>query len=102
MIADAIKDCSRRGDIVLDPFGGSGTTLLAAERTGRRARLLEIDPTYVDVTLRRWSKLYPDAPPTLADTGETFGEVTANRTSEAIEDVAAPAPPKPKPKRGAA
>jgi len=54
MIADALKDCSRKGGIVLDCFGGSGTTLIAAEQTGRRARLVELDPAYVDVTIQRW------------------------------------------------
>jgi len=54
MIADALKDCSRKGGIVLDCFGGSGTTLIAAEQTGRRARLIELNPAYVDVTIRRW------------------------------------------------
>lgn len=54
LIADAIRDVSNLGDIVLDSFGGSGSTLIAAERTRRRARLLEIDPLYVDVTIRRW------------------------------------------------
>ncbi len=54
MVADAILDSSRRGDIVLDPFLGSGTTLMAAERTGRACYGLEIDPLYVDVTVRRW------------------------------------------------
>ena len=54
LVADAIKDCSRRGGLVLDPFCGSGTILIAAERTGRKARALEIDPTYVDVAVRRW------------------------------------------------
>ena len=56
MIADAIKDCSHRSGIVLDPFGGSGTTLIAAERTGRRARLIEIDPYYVDAAVNRWAR----------------------------------------------
>ncbi|GAM96809.1 DNA modification methylase [alpha proteobacterium U9-1i] len=56
MVADAIKDVSRRGEIVLDLFGGSGTTLIAAEMTGRRARLMEIAPVYVDLTVRRWQK----------------------------------------------
>ena len=54
MIADAIKDVSGRGDIVLDLFGGSGSTLIAAEKTGRRARLAELDPVYCDRILARW------------------------------------------------
>ena len=54
MIADAIKDCSKRGGIILDPFGGSGSTLMAAERTGRKSRLIEIDPHYCDVIVKRW------------------------------------------------
>jgi DNA modification methylase len=55
LVADAIKDVTRHGDLVLDLFLGSGTTLLAAERVGRRFRGLEIDPKYVDVALERWS-----------------------------------------------
>jgi DNA modification methylase len=55
LVADAIQDVTRRGDLVLDLFLGSGTTLLAAERTGRRFRGLEIDPAYVDVAIERWS-----------------------------------------------
>ena len=54
LVADAIKDCSRRRDLVLDPFAGSGTTIIAAEKTGRRARAVEIDPHYCDVIVRRW------------------------------------------------
>ena len=54
MIADAIKDVSKRGGIVLDLFGGSGSTLIAAHKTGRRARLCELDPVYCDRILRRW------------------------------------------------
>uniref|UniRef100_UPI003B5258EB site-specific DNA-methyltransferase n=1 Tax=Roseovarius indicus TaxID=540747 RepID=UPI003B5258EB len=57
LVADAIRDVTHRRDIVLDPFGGSGSTLLAAERTGRTARLIEIDPKYVDVVIRRWQDL---------------------------------------------
>jgi len=57
LVADAIRDCSNLNDIVLDPFGGSGTTLVAAEKTGRRARLIEIEPCYVDTTVRRWQRL---------------------------------------------
>lgn len=57
LVADAIRDVSRRGEIVLDPFCGSGTTIMAAERTGRRARCIELEPKYVDVAIRRWEML---------------------------------------------
>jgi len=57
MVADAILDCSARGDIVLDAFLGSGTTVIAAERTGRRCYGLELDPAYVDTIIRRWQAL---------------------------------------------
>jgi DNA modification methylase len=78
LVADAIMDVSHRGEIVLDPFGGSGTTLLAAERTGRIARLIELDPLYVDVIVRRWLAL-GDRNATLASTGQAFAEVEAAR-----------------------
>lgn len=55
LVADAVKDVTRHGDLVLDLFLGSGTTLLAAERTGRRFRGIEIDPAYVDIAIERWS-----------------------------------------------
>ncbi|MEQ1672470.1 MAG: site-specific DNA-methyltransferase, partial [Hyphomicrobium sp.] len=54
LVADAIRDCSRRGEIVLDVFGGSGTTLIASEITGRSSRLIEYDPTYCDTIILRW------------------------------------------------
>lgn len=54
LVADAIRDCSRRGELVLDCFAGSGTTLIAAEKTGRRARIIEYDPVYCDTIIRRW------------------------------------------------
>jgi DNA modification methylase len=57
LVTDAIKDCSHRADIVLDPFGGSGTTLIAAQKTGRSARLIEFDPAYCDVIIRRFEGL---------------------------------------------
>lgn len=60
MIADAIKDVSHRGGIVLDLFGGSGSTLIAAHKTGRQARLCEIDPTYCDQIIARWEKYAHD------------------------------------------
>ena len=57
LVADAIRDCSRHGDLVLDSFGGSGTTLIACEQAQRRARLIELDSIYCDQTIRRWQKL---------------------------------------------
>ncbi|WP_240482134.1 site-specific DNA-methyltransferase [Ruegeria marisrubri] len=71
LVADAIMDVSHRGDVVLDAFGGSGATLLAAEKTGRRARLIELDPTYVDVAIRRWQEMTGEQV-VHAVTGETF------------------------------
>jgi DNA modification methylase len=57
LVADAIKDCSRRKEIVFDPFSGVGTTVIAAEKSRRQARAIEIDPLYVDVAIRRWQSL---------------------------------------------
>lgn len=81
LIADAIRDCSKRGALVLDPFAGSGTTILAAERTGRRAAAIELDPYYVDTAVRRWQQATGKAA-TLSDTGHSFDEVAAKRASE--------------------
>jgi len=79
LVADAIKDCSHRNGLVLDPFAGSGTVLIAAERTGRKARALEIDPTYVDVAVRRW-QIYTGKAAVLATTGATFEQVEEQRS----------------------
>jgi DNA modification methylase len=73
-----MRDCSKRGD-VLDPFCGSGTILIAAERTGRKARALEIDPAYVDVAIRRWEALTGKSATLVS--GETFEEITEQRTA---------------------
>ena len=78
MIADAMKDVSRRGGLVLDGFGGSGSTLIAAHKTGRRARLIELDPLYVDVAIRRWQKHAKDDA-VLAAGGSAFTEVVEER-----------------------
>lgn len=78
MIADAIKDCSKRGGIILDPFAGSGSMLIAAAKTGRQARLAELDPVYVDRIISRW-QLWAKDDAVLAETGETFGQVAARR-----------------------
>lgn len=71
LVADAIKDVSYRGSIVLDSFLGSGTTLIAAETTGRRCFGIEYDPLYVDLIVRRWMD-HTGGTATLAETGETF------------------------------
>src|SRR4051812_13659502 len=88
MVADAVKDCSRRGSLVLDPFCGSGTILIAAERTGRKARAIEIDPAYVDVAVRRW-EAYTGKCATLESCGETFEAIEEQRATkpDSIEHV---------------
>jgi len=78
LVIDAIKDCSRRGDIVLDAFSGSGTTIIAAHKCRRKARAIELDPLYVDVAIRRW-QVYTGESGTMAVTGETFAEVEERR-----------------------
>jgi DNA modification methylase len=78
MVADALKDCTRRGDAVLDTFAGAGTTILAAERVGRLAYALELEPKYVDVAIRRW-QAFTRRDAVHADTGQTFEEVADDR-----------------------
>lgn len=78
MVMDAIKDVSKPGEIVIDCFGGSGTTLLAAEKTSRKARLMELDPIYVDVAIKRWQALTGKKAVLEAD-GLTFDEAAADR-----------------------
>jgi DNA modification methylase len=78
LVADAIRDCTTRGDVVLDPFLGSGTTILAAERTGRRGYGLEFEPRYVDVAIRRWEK-YTKTDAVLEGDGRSFSEIAAER-----------------------
>lgn len=75
MVADAIRDCSRRGGVILDAFSGSGTTIIAAEQTGRRVRAIELDPRYVDVAIRRWQQL-TGGKATLAGSDSTFDELS--------------------------
>jgi len=84
MVADALLDVSKRGGLVLDPFLGSGTTILAAERTGRRAAAIELDAHYVDVAIKRFQKQTGKAA-TLAETGESFEAVrTARAEAEEV------------------
>ena len=74
-----IEAYSDEGDLVFEPFGGSGTTMLAAQRTGRICRTVEIAPEYVDVAVRRFQQNHPGVPVTLAETGQSFDEVAAKR-----------------------
>ena len=77
MIADAIKDVSGRGDIVLDLFGGSGSTMIAAHKTGRRAFLCELDPVYCDRIISRWDSYAKEDAEQIAcglDLGASFRE----------------------------
>ena len=85
LIADLIRDCSRRNGIILDPFCGAGTSILAAERTGRVVRAIELDPLYVDVTIRRWQKITGLAA-RHAKTGLVFADAGAR------QDASAPSP----------
>ncbi len=73
LVADALKDCSRRGDLILDPFAGSGTTVIAAEKLGRRVGAMEIDPLYVDAIVRRW-QLYTGQQAICEQTGLAFAQ----------------------------
>ncbi|WP_430443650.1 site-specific DNA-methyltransferase [Sphingorhabdus contaminans] len=84
LVMDAILDCSNRGEIILDPFSGSGTTLSAAHRTGRRGAAIEIDPLYVDTALARLAHV-SGLTPIHAD-GRTFDQVAADRRSNSEYD----------------
>jgi DNA modification methylase len=81
MLEDALLDLTNRGDIVIDPFLGSGSTLIAADKTGRVCRGVELDPLYVDVIVRRY-EAGTGAPAVLIETGETFEALAARRTLE--------------------
>lgn len=85
LVADAIRDVSLPGDIVLDAFMGSGTTILAAERTKRRGYGIEIDPRYVDVAIRRWENLTGQQA-LLVSTGQSFAEVAEEQAYAVINE----------------
>jgi DNA modification methylase len=80
LLADAILDASHRGDLILDAFGGSGSTLIAAEQVGRAARLIEIEPRYVDVTIRRWEQATGQSA-VHSGTGLIFDDMACQRLS---------------------
>jgi DNA modification methylase len=79
MFVDAMLDCSHRGGVVLDCFGGSGTAVIAAERTRRTARVMELDPLYADLIVRRW-QTFTGNRPIHAGTDATFDEITSSRS----------------------
>ncbi len=85
LVADAILDCSKRGGIVLDAFAGSGTTLIAAEKTGRRGYGIELDPRYCDVIVRRMAGAFK-VEAVHAATGKPFAEIERERAAEAVVD----------------
>lgn len=84
LLSDIILDCTKRGDVVVDPFSGSGSTLIAAQRTGRIARVIERDPLYVDAAVRRYEQIFGRAlrlrgtGQTLADLAKQEGQGAAN------------------------
>jgi len=84
LVADAILDCSNRHDLILDPFAGSGTTILAAQRTGRHAAAMELDPAYVDAAIRRL-QVSCGIEAVHAESGRTFSEVAADRIPQTTE-----------------
>jgi DNA modification methylase len=85
LIEKAILHSSRKGDLILDPFAGAGSTLIACHKTGRRARLIELDPRYVDVTITRWQAFSGESA-RLASTGCTFDEVAKERNGSDSND----------------
>ena len=87
MIGDAILDCSARKGLILDPFGGSGSTLIAAEKTGRAARLIELDAHYVDATIKRWQSLTSEDA-VHAETGEKFESMSETRQNAQVYEAA--------------
>ena len=82
LVERAVENSSRRGETVLDPFAGSGTTLIGCERYKRRARLVEIDPRYADLICRRWEEFSGQAA-VLEGDGRTFEDIAQQRSSKA-------------------
>jgi DNA modification methylase len=87
LVSDAMRDCSRRRDVVLDTFSGSGTTIMAAERVGRRAYAMDIEPRYVDVAIRRW-QAFTRKDAVDGESGRTFDQLAAERAGAAEDPFA--------------
>jgi hypothetical protein len=81
LVGDALRDCSNRGGVVLDPFAGFGATVIAAEKTGRKARLIEMDPHNCDIIVRRWQE-FSGGIARLLVSGEAFANVAAARRAQ--------------------
>jgi DNA modification methylase len=92
LLERAIQNSSRRGEIVADFFGGSGSTLIACERMGRKCRMMELAPVYCDVILRRWAA-HTRKQPVLAATGAIFSQVERERLTpiETASEIEEPA-----------
>jgi DNA modification methylase len=84
LVLEYLKNSSRRGDLVLDPFGGSGSTMIAAQKIGRRSRLMELDPRFADVIVRRWQD-FTGGKAVLEESGERFDDLTAQRKAAQSE-----------------
>jgi DNA modification methylase len=82
LVERAIRNSSKGRDIVLDPFGGSGSTLIACAKAGRHGRLVQLDPKYCDVIIRRW-QAWTGEQATLDDARRTFEEIAAGRATTA-------------------
>jgi DNA modification methylase len=82
LVERAVRNSSKSRDIVLDPFGGSGSTLIACEKTGRQARLIELDPRYCDVIVRRWQE-WSGGHAALEGDGRSLEEIAAGRAAAA-------------------
>jgi DNA modification methylase len=83
LVERALANSSKAGDLVLDLFGGSGSTMIACERRDRQCRLMELDPIYADVIVRRWQD-YTGKPATLGESGPQFGEIARERIGAAV------------------